>query len=83
MHHYRRHAPNLSYPPSLPSNRTPVAGSMSRIALPNVLPATSPCHQGENWSYLKFKVTSSDWSQHSQHAGWMVGFQKGKAQIIR
>lgn len=33
--------------PSPLSNRTPAAGSTSRTILPNVLPATSPCHQGE------------------------------------
>lgn len=85
IHHYWRDAPNLSAPPSRPSllsNRTPAAGSMSRTTLPDVLPATSPCHQGENWSHLKFRVTSSDWSLGSQHAGWMAGLEMGKLKLI-
>lgn len=63
--------------PSLPSNRTPAAGSMCWTTLPDVLPATSPCHQGENWSHLKFRVTGSDWSRGGRREGRRVGFEMG------
>lgn len=77
IHHCCGDAPNLS---SL--IEPPAAGSLSRTTLSDVLPATSPCHQGENWSHLKFRVTSSDWSLGSRRAGRMAEFEMGELGLI-